>query len=99
MEKSLNIGKTCSIKSLYLNVKAFDSKQLSEDLRENRIPKDEAILFQSQLAEAILENTLTPECYKDITGDNEYNSPEELETWLRDLWKEIYQNEPVTLAP
>jgi hypothetical protein len=85
--------------SLYLNVNAFDSKQLSEDLRENRIPKDEAILFQRQLAKAILEKTLTPECYKDITGDNEYNSSEELETWLRDLWKEIYQNEPITLAP
>jgi hypothetical protein len=84
--------------SLYLDVNAFDVKQLSEDLRENRIPPEEAKLFREQLAEAILNHTLTPKAYKDITGDNEYNSPEELEAWLRDLWQELYPDEPIALT-
>jgi hypothetical protein len=87
------------ILGLYLNPNAFDVERLSENLRESRIPEDEATLFRNQLAEAILEHTLTPASYKEITGDNEYNTQDELEDWLREMWTEIYGNEPISPAP
>lgn len=86
------------ILGLYLDPNAFDVKELSDNLRENRIPEEEAKLFREQLAEAILNHTLTPKFYKDITGDNEYNSPEELEAWLRELWQELYPDAPIALT-
>jgi hypothetical protein len=85
------------ILGLYCNVNAFDLRQLSEDLREERIAKNEAALFKTQLAEAILNHTLTPEAYKKVTSDNEYNTQDELEDWLREMWEEIYGNEPIVL--
>jgi hypothetical protein len=83
--------------NLYCNVNAFDIQQLSDDIKKERLSKNEADIFKLQLAEAILQNTLTPENYKKITGDNEYNTQCELENWLREIWKEIYKDEPISL--
>jgi hypothetical protein len=83
------------ILSLYCNVNAFDINQLSQNLRQKRISETEASTFQKQLAEAITHHTLTPTEYKKITGDNEYNTPEELEAWLKELWDKLYSNEPI----
>jgi hypothetical protein len=83
--------------NLYCNVNAFDIQQLSDDIKEERLSKNEADIFKIQLAEAILKNTLTPENYKKIMGDNEYNTQCELENWLREIWAEIYKDEPILL--
>jgi hypothetical protein len=86
------------ILSLYCNVNAFDPDQLLQDLQQKRIPEDEAATFQQQLAEAIVHNTLTPQEYKKLTGDNEYNTQEELEIWLKELWSQLYGSTPITVG-
>ncbi len=97
--KAMNIqGPLAKLLRIYCNVNVFDVQQLAKDLREGELDRNEAALFQSQLSQAILNHTLTPEVYKGITGDNEYNTQDELEDWLREMWKEIYGNEPISLA-
>src|SRR5260370_32730063 len=81
--------------STYCDVNAMDMVTVLRDqLTDNEIPPDQGNLFRRQLAEAILHHILSPKQYKEITGDNEYNTPEELEAWLRELWHAAVCDEP-----
>lgn len=52
--------------------------------------------FRNQLAEAILHSTITPKQFEKLT-DEEFDTPEELEERLRELWCELYADEPVSV--
>jgi hypothetical protein len=57
---------------------------------------DKAALFRQQLADAILTRSITPQQYEFLT-DEEFETPEELEDRLREIWHDLYGNEPVVL--
>ncbi len=77
--------------NLYCDVNAMDMVYvLRDNLAQKKIPEEKANLFRQQLAEAINYQTVTPKQYKELTGDNEYNTTEELETWLKELWQELF---------
>jgi hypothetical protein len=54
-------------------------------------------MFRHQLAEAISNRTLTPAQYEQMT-DEELESDEEVAERLRELWHDLYGDEPVTLS-
>jgi hypothetical protein len=53
-----------------------------------------AQLFKEQFAEAILNSTMTVDQYRRLTG-KALASDRELSRWLRQLWGEIYGEEPI----
>lgn len=53
--------------------------------------------FRQELAEAILNHTITPEKYAQLTDDDSVEEPEEVERELRLLWQYIYGEEPVAV--
>jgi hypothetical protein len=55
------------------------------------------MLFRQQLADAILNHSITPEQYESLT-DEEFETTEELEERLREIWHDLYGNEPVVLG-
>lgn len=78
----------------YCNVNAMEMvDMLREDLQTGAIQQEDAEAFQQQLAVAIVEERLTPTQYKRLTGDNEYNTMDELNVWLRELWTELFGEE------
>ncbi|WP_218081685.1 hypothetical protein [Anthocerotibacter panamensis] len=58
---------------------------------------EKAIQFRKQLVDAILLRTITPNQYEKLT-DEDFDTPEELEERLRELWKDLYGDEPVSLT-
>jgi len=52
-------------------------------------------LFRSQLAEAIFHSSVTPEDYEKLTGGS-YDSHDDLQIWLLEVWKLLYGDAPVT---
>ena len=78
----------------YCNPKALElSGRIGEDILSGSIPKETAKLFREQLREATNGKLLTPEQYKLITGDNEYNTPEKLQLWMHELWQITFPND------
>lgn len=57
---------------------------------------DRASLFRQQLAEAILHHTITSAQYEKLTGED-FDTPEALEKQLREIWRYMYEGEPVVL--
>ena len=51
-------------------------------------------MFRQQLADAILRRTVTPAQYESLTG-HDFDTPEDLEKWLRELWQGLYGDQPV----
>lgn len=54
--------------------------------------------FRQQFAQAILNRTITPAQYEGLTGE-EFDTPEDLEAGLRELWRGFYGDEPVKSTP
>lgn len=53
--------------------------------------------FKHELAEAVLLHTITPAEYERLTNED-FDSQEDLETWLREVWQHLYGDEPVILT-
>jgi hypothetical protein len=51
--------------------------------------------FREQFARAIRDHSISPEQYKELTQDPRHKTPEDLNEWLRDLWVELYDDEPI----
>jgi hypothetical protein len=49
--------------------------------------------LRSALAKAARGEILTPEQYKKLTGDNEYNDQPELQGYMLELWRILFPNE------
>lgn len=69
---------------------------LQRTLNHPRFP-NRATQFKQELAEAILHQTVTPAQYERLTGAA-YDTPEEVEGFLREVWQHLYGDEPVTLS-
>ncbi len=78
----------------YCNVDALDAIPRLGDFLRRKDRAREAALVRSQLAEAILRRTLSPEQYEELTG-HDFDSPDELDRWLRQLWRDLFGDEPI----
>ena len=88
-----------SILERHLNVNAF-IKNWPEFIKAElagRTDPNEANLFRNQLAEAILHKRMTPAQYEKLTGED-FDTPDDLNAWLRELWKELYGDEAITMS-
>lgn len=86
-----------SVLRRYFQVEVFTSdwqESLKRELNNPKFP-DRASQFREQLAEAILHRTITPKQYEELT-DEEFDTPEALEEWLRELWRDFYGDEPIS---
>jgi hypothetical protein len=72
----------------YCNVNAASISDLKHDLRTTINPEI-AKIFRKQLADAISINTISPEQYELLTGED-FDTQEELNTWLQELWHELF---------
>jgi hypothetical protein len=70
-------------------------EQLQRMLRAPAFPNRERE-FRQQLAYSILNHTITPAQYEKLT-DLELETQEEVEQELRQLWSELYGDEPLIL--
>ncbi|WP_218082354.1 hypothetical protein [Anthocerotibacter panamensis] len=68
---------------------------LRRELNNSNFP-NRAEQFQKQFAEAILYQTITPEQYSELT-EQEFETPEDLEAELRELWHAFYGDKPVAV--
>lgn len=75
----------------HVNIDTIDD--LRDDLKKNVYSTATVELFRRQLSDAIRFHTITPRQFQKLTGDNEYNTQEELNVWLRGLWKELFDEE------
>ena len=72
----------------FCNVNAPSVDLLAKYIHDNR-ENQRIKAFRKQLHEAIENNTLTPEQYELLT-DEDFDSQEALNKWLKELWLEIY---------
>ncbi len=82
----------------HFNVNAMGSdwlEGLQSFLNHPRFP-GRAEQFKQELTEAILLHTVTPESLERITGIS-YDEQEEVESFLRETWQDLYGDELVTL--
>jgi hypothetical protein len=83
----------------YFQVEAFGGDWQETLRRELHYPDapGRSEMFRQQLAEAILHHTVSPTQYEQLT-EEEFDTPEDLEAWLREVWQHLYGDEPVTLT-
>lgn len=82
----------------HANVNAFTKdwpQAMRLELFSSNNPEREQ-LFRCQLAEAILNDTITPAQYERLT-DEDFDTPEDFQNWLLTVWKALYGDAPVTL--
>lgn len=78
----------------YCNVNALDAIPHLRDFLRKAENQNEAALVRRQLADAILKQNLTAQQYEELT-DQDFDSQEELTAWLRRLWQQLFDNEPI----
>lgn len=81
----------------HFDVNAFDEnwvESLQRTLNHPNFP-NRAREFKSELASAILDHTISPAQYEKLTGED-FDTPEDLEEWLREVWQKLYDGKPVT---
>lgn len=80
----------------HCNVNAFEEDWVDTLRHELNSPKDPTrnALFRRQLADAIIHKTITPQEYRDLTGED-FDTQQDLENWLRELWLYLYGNAPI----
>jgi hypothetical protein len=71
-------------------------KPLVKELNHPDFP-DRAQKFQSQLRNAILNRTISPLEYEKLT-EEDLETPEEVESSLRELWQDLYGELDVALS-
>ena len=77
----------------YCIVEAPDIVKLKKYVQSS-IESERTLLFRDQLADAIVNNSITPEQYEKITGED-FDSQEDLNKWLKELWNNIFNDEPI----
>lgn len=77
----------------YCNVDAVDIEALREQILRPKLP-DRAAAFREQLARTIVHGTLMPQDYEALTRED-FDSPSDLNKWLRKLWACIFGDEPI----
>lgn len=80
----------------HFNVNSFDDCwiiSLQRTLNNQNMP-GRAELFKDELADMIMRNILAPKEYEELTGED-FDSPEELNQWLRTVWEKLYSPEIV----
>jgi hypothetical protein len=98
MEK-INNSELVSVLQRYCNVNVTFSdwpKTLLEELNHPSHPH-RAKRFQSQLAHAILSQTISPEEYEKLT-EEDLETSKEVEERLRELWQDLYGASDPSLA-
>ncbi len=79
----------------YCQVEAPEGiEALRDDLRQPQW-RERTALFRQQLADAIVNKTITPEQYERLTG-LDFDTPEDFNKWLRCLWKELFGDDPIS---
>lgn len=91
---------TRRILSTHLDVNAFAADWVESMQRTLTAPQapGRAARFRRDLAAAILGRTISPAEYEALTGED-FDAPEDLERWLRELWHHLYGDDPVSDAP
>lgn len=83
-----------TILSTYCDVNAIEMVDyLRDDIKKAKISPRKAELFREQLLDAIKSKTITPDQYKALTGENEYTTQEELQSWLSELWSIVFPDQ------
>lgn len=77
----------------YCNVNAVSVDSLVRDL-QNSIRPEVASEFRKQLAAAIKNQSMSPEQYETLTGED-FDSQEALIEWLEELWTHLYGDKPI----
>ena len=77
----------------YCNVNAISVDRLKINLKSSIKPVI-AKSFKEQFSNAILQSSITPEIYEELTGED-FDTQEDLTNWLRELWSEIFDDEPI----
>lgn len=80
----------------YCNVNAL-SDDWHESVRRMLEHTNETTIFKEQLADAILNGSVSPADYERLTRED-FDTPEDLEVRLHELWHDLYGDEPVTLT-
>lgn len=84
----------------YCNIEVDDVPALSAFVtraRRNPTPENRWVeLFRDQLAAAIINKSISPKQYEKLT-DDEYETYEEVQNKLREIWHEVFSNEPIPL--
>ena len=91
--KTINNSELVSVLRRYCNVNvAFSDwpKILLEELNHPSHP-NRAKQFQYQLADALLNKTISPKEYEKLT-EEDLETSEEVEERLRELWQDLYGN-------
>lgn len=93
MSNQVNATLLVDFLNIYCDVNAVDMLAvLKDNIIQKKIPEDKISLLKQQLEEAITKHTITPEQYKELTGDNEYNTQEELTVWFKDLQEYLFKD-------
>jgi|EndMetStandDraft_2_1072991.scaffolds.fasta_scaffold1162771_1 hypothetical protein len=71
------------------------ASSLGRNIRAGTIDAPTARLFRQQLADAINRPLLTAATYKALTSDNEYSTPEGVQSALREFWEAVFPGETV----
>jgi hypothetical protein len=87
-----------TILSLYFEVNSFtaDWPASLQSYLNDPASKERERLFRTQLAEAILHDTVTPQDYEKLTRED-FDTPEDLRRWLKEVWRDLYGDRPITL--
>jgi hypothetical protein len=86
-----------SVLERHLNVNGFVAdwpQALMRELLGHKNPRQEE-MFRHQLASAILSKSITPKQYEALTGED-FDTRDDLDAWLRELWKTLYGERPVS---
>jgi len=78
----------------HFNVNAF-TKDWIEDLKRELSNTHRDVQFRSELADAILKDTITPAQYEHLT-DEDFDTQEDLNKWLRSVWQDLYGDLPIS---
>lgn len=79
----------------YWNVNAL-SDDWFEGAKRMLSHTQQETLFKQQLADAILHKSVSPSEYERLTRED-FDTSEDLEERLREIWRDMYGDEPVTL--
>ena len=77
----------------YCNVNAPLIDDLRKIIRKEKSP-ERSKEFRFQLADAIVLQNISLSQYENLT-DEDFDTQEDLTNWLRELWSEIFDDEPI----
>ncbi len=72
----------------YCQVECYDSRLLREAINSGQGFPYDVELFKSQLREAIDMKLISPGEYEELT-EEDFDSQEDLQVWLEELWSEL----------